>query len=287
MSLKDFLEFRLIEMSDDKAITISTVFAVLAFCAMAWLLLRSIRKFLKLVEKKERIDAGQTYAIYQITKYLVITILIVVILESLHVKITILLAGSAALLVGIGMGLQHLFNDLVCGFILLMEPTIRIGDIIEVDGVVAKVKEIGIRTSQIESRFGIVMFIPNHKLVTEKVINWTTGRKMNMFHISVGVAYGSDASKVRDVLLDCAARHNEVRTQPKPFVRFEDFGESSLRFDLFFWSASMFNAEDVKSDLRFIVSSEFRKHSIQIPFPQRDLHIKSSSIDNEKNDFKI
>ena len=119
------------------------------------------------------------------------------------------------------------------------------------------------------------MIIPNHKFISERVINWSHNFNKTRFHVAVGVAYGSDTKLVKEALLECCRDMNEIFDQPKPFVRFTDFGESSLDFQLFFWSEYVFEIENIKSELRFRIDQKFREKGIEIPFPQRDLHIKS------------
>ena len=126
----------------------------------------------------------------------------------------------------------------------------------------------------VKSRDDIVMIIPNSKFVNEKIINWSHIDKNTRFHINVGVAYGSDVQQVKSILLQCAAQNKKIVNKPAPFVRFLDFGDSSLDFQLYFWANETFEVENLKSDLRFEINADFAKHGIQIPFPQRDVHIK-------------
>lgn len=221
-------------------------------------------------------DKGQALAYYQIAKYFVIVISFAFILEALGIKVTFLLAGSAALLVGVGLGLQQLFNDLVSGFIILTEHSIKIGDIIEIEGMAAKVRQIGLRTSKVENRSGIFMIIPNSKIVNENVTNWSHNKSTTRFSLTVGVAYGSDVDLVAKVLVDAANENEHVDKTLPSIPRFTDFGDSALIFELLFWTENRFRIEDVKSQLRFAINKKFIEHQIQIPFPQRDLHLKTS-----------
>jgi small-conductance mechanosensitive channel len=140
------------------------------------------------------------------------------------------------------------------------------------DGEVGRVVEIGLRTSKLETRSNIILIVPNSKLINDQVINWSHLEKRTRFSVKVGVAYGSDVDKVKQVLLTCAGQHNEISKTPAAFVRFSDFGESSLDFELLFWSTHIFRIEDVKSDLRFLINAGFKQNNITIPFPQRDVH---------------
>jgi small-conductance mechanosensitive channel len=149
-----------------------------------------------------------------------------------------------------------------------------VGDVVELEGDVGIVKEIGFRTTKIENRDNIILIIPNSKFIGENVINWSHIEQKTRFSVDVGVAYGSDVELVKKVLLECARDHQEVTEYPKPFVRFDDFGNSSLDFQLFFWTDNAFRVENIKSDLRFAIDKKFRENKITIPFPQRDVHIK-------------
>ncbi len=261
----------------EETIYVYDVFIALFIIISAYFILRWIRKLLEAGQKANKLTIGQQYAYHQLAKYVVVVIALVSILNTFKVDLNFLIIGSSAVLVALALGLQHLFNDLVSGFFLLFEGTIRVGDIIEVEGMVCRVQEIGIRTSKVKKRDGISLVIPNGKIISNSVINWTTDSSITRFTVNVGVAYGSDVQLVRHVLLECAERHNEVVRSPKPICRFINFGDSSLDFELLFWSKNRFRIEDVQSDLRFMINSEFTKNHIRIPFPQRDVHIKTST----------
>jgi small-conductance mechanosensitive channel len=129
------------------------------------------------------------------------------------------------------------------------------------------------------TRDGIMIIVPNHKFIIEKITNWSHNSESTRFKVEVGVAYGSDVERVKTLLLDCAQSHPKIITNKedhKPFVRFVDFGDSALKFEIFFWTTDIFNVEHIKSDLRFSIDKQFRDNAITIPFPQRDLHIKSN-----------
>lgn len=274
MTLKEFLEYKLIDL-EKFDLTVYHLLMLLVVILVTRLILWIIKKVIYTFKFKQELDPGRKAAFYQIVKYFVIVIAITIGLETVGVKITILLAGSAALLVGVGLGLQDFFRDTFSGVILLIEGTIKVGDIIEVDGIICKVDHIGIRASQVTTRDDVIMIIPNYKFINENVVNWTHANDNTRFHLNVGVAYGSDTDVVRRILEECAERHSEVSKTPKPKVRFEDFGDSALQFTLLFFSRSIFRIENVKSDLRFMIDKEFRKSKVVIPFPQRDLHIKT------------
>jgi small-conductance mechanosensitive channel len=224
--------------------------------------------------RKKEIDLGSQYAINQLVKYVIYIIAFFVAAQALGLQMTVLLGGLAALLVGVGLGLQQTFNDLFSGIILLFERTVEVGQMIEVDGMVGSVKQIGLRTSVVETRDNVTVIVPNSKLVTEKVINWSHYDDKVRFKINVGVAYGSDTKLVKKTLLNVLHDNIYVLDFPNPIVRFTDFADSSLNFELHFWSRNFLIIEDVKSDLRFTIDQAFRDNGIQIPFPQRDIWIR-------------
>jgi len=181
-------------------------------------------------------------------------------------------------LVGVGIGMQNIFNDVISGFFLLFEQNLKINDVVEVDGVVGTVKDIGMRTSRILTRDNIEMIVPNSKFISEKVVNWSYNDAKTRFFIKIGVAYGSDINLVKNILLEIAAKHTEILKEPLPRVFFRDFGDSSLNFELAFWTANSLENEVIKSDLRFELNQRFIENNIQIPFPQRDIHLINQTI---------
>jgi small-conductance mechanosensitive channel len=195
-------------------------------------------------------------------------------LDTFGISITVLIAGSAALLVGVGLGLQQTFNDFVSGIILLVEGTTKIGDVLEIDGDVVMIKNIGLRTSRGLNRDDIMVIIPNSQITTNKVINWSHQSKKTRFRINVGVAYGSDVEKVIKVLEASALEHPDVTDSNLIEARLVDFGNSSLDFQVLFFSKNVFRIEKVKSDIRKIINRKFIENGITIPFPQLDLHVK-------------
>ena len=228
--------------------------------------------------KKDKLDIGNTYAIFQIIKYVIWVIAIGSMLQTIGVQVTVLLAGSAALLVGIGLGLQQTFNDMISGIILLSERSIMVGDILEIDKEIVKIEKIGLRTSKGLSRDDISIIIPNSLITTNKVINWSHQSQKTRFRIDVGVAYGSDVDLVIKILEESALEHPDITERKLIHARLIDFGNSSLNFQLLFFSRNIFRIEKVKSDIRRIINRKFAENNITIPFPQMDLHFKSSLL---------
>ncbi|WP_372773830.1 mechanosensitive ion channel family protein [Mangrovibacterium sp.] len=225
------------------------------------------------------IDRGRGKSFIQIIKYVIWILGISVIASSFGLNMTFVIASISALLIGVGFGLQHIFNDFFSGIIILFDGSIKVDDIVEVEGTIGRVLSIGLRFSKVLTRANVVIIVPNSRFTTEKVINWSHNQEATRFHVNVGVAYGSDVRLVEKILLQAANKHDKIVKSPKPFVRFNDFGESSLDFQLYFWTVEDFLVENIKSDLRFDIDSEFRKNKVEIPFPQRDLHLKTKNFD--------
>lgn len=234
-----------------------------------------IRYYLAYRGKKSAFDKKRNHSIYLFIKYFLWVFSIILMIKSTGLDITYFLAGSAALFVGIGLGVQDIFKDIVSGIFMLTEGTIRIDDILEIDGNVGKVTDIKLRTSDFLTRNGSTVVVPNHKFITEKVVNWSHDLSPTRFDVTVGVSYNANESQVKDILLEISQQHPNIITSKKelkPFVRIQDFGDSAVIYCLYFWSSNMFNIEDTKSDIRFDIREAFRKYKIEIPFPQRVLH---------------
>ncbi len=227
--------------------------------------------------KRNNINVGSQYAVNQLLKYVIYVIALFLAIDNLGIDMTLVWGGAAALLVGIGLGLQQTFNDLISGIILLFERTVEVGDVVNIDGLIGSVKKIGLRTSLVETRDNITVIVPNSKLIVDNVVNWSHFDNKARFHIAVGVAYGSDTQKVKELLQQVAKENIYVIKYPYPFVRFINFGESSLDFELHFWTRNFIVIEDIKSDMRFEIDRLFREHQIEIPFPQRDVWTKNKS----------
>ncbi|MGJ8743398.1 mechanosensitive ion channel family protein [Polaribacter sp.] len=234
-----------------------------------------IKKSIFRQRNNDKFNEGNTYSLFQIIKYIIWVLSFGLILETFGVKLSLLLAGSAALLVGVGLGLQQTFNDVVSGIILLSERSIRISDVLEIDGGILKIQEIGLRTSKGLNTDDISIIIPNSLITTNKVINWSHQTKQNRFRIGVGVTYGSDIELVIKTLEESAKEHPEVNGERLIEARLVNFGDSSLDFQVLFYSSTIFGSDRMKSDIRRTINRKFIENNISIPFPQMDVHIKS------------
>lgn len=233
--------------------------------------------------QRSKIDTGSQFAINRLFTYFAYFIGILLVVQTAGFNLIAIWTGAAALLVGIGIGLQQTFNDLICGIIILFERSVKVGDVVELIGhQVGTVRKIGARTSIVETRDDIIVFVPNSKLIGENVVNWSHIQRIARFHVTVSVAYGTDTSLVKEILEQVAAEHPRILETPMPFVRFLDFGDSSLNFEVLFWSRDFIRIENIKSDLRFAIDAAFRAKGVEIPFPQRDLWIRGGLPGMEK-----
>ena len=256
---------------DDVKITVGMVIIVILSFLLTSVALRLIRSFItsKLMDE----DKLKFISVFKFIKYFVYLTVILITLSSTGVDVTILLTASAALFVGLGLALQELFQDVIGGIFIILDKSLLVGDIIEMDGRVARVFEIKLRTTRALTRDDKVMIIPNHKFISDTVFNYTQNHKTTRESVKVGVAYGSDVEKVRTILLECAKEQKGILKKPEPFVLFEDFGDSALMFALHFYVSDSFVDPKVKSELRFKINDKFRLNNITIPFPQRDVHM--------------
>ncbi|MEJ2112552.1 MAG: mechanosensitive ion channel [Flavobacteriaceae bacterium] len=280
--IKRFLELELFSIGNYKLRIYNIIILLLIFIATKFLLWL-IKKALSRRAKFKKLDAANTYALFQIIKYVLWVIAISLALESIGVEITVLIAGSAALLVGVGLGLQQTFNDIISGIILLSEKSIKINDILEIDGDIVKIQEIGLRTSKALNRDDISIIIPNSLITTSKVINWSHQSKKTRFKIDVGVAYGSDVDLVIKVLEECVIGNPDVINSELAEGRLMNFGSSSLDFQLFFFSKNIFRIEKAKAEIRRTIDRKFRENNIVIAFPQLDVHLKPNASKNNSD----
>jgi len=257
----------------DYSFTIGLLLSTLLIVSITTILLWIIKKILFRKSNIEKVKEGNLFSLFQIIKYIIWIITILKILEIFGLKLNVLLASSAALLVGMGFGLQTVFNDFISGIILLFEGSTKVGDILEIDDDIIKLQRIGLRTSEGINRDDIVLILPNSIITSNKVINWSHQSKKTRFRIKVGVAYGSDVDLVLELLRESALEHPEISDKNAVNSRFIDFGNSSLDFELLFFSMNIFRIENVKSDIRKIINKKFIKNNISIPFPQIDVHM--------------
>ena len=223
-----------------------------------------------------KLPRGIPATISKLTQYLILGFGIVVALSMAGFDLSKMAFIAGALGVGIGFGLQNVVNNFISGLILIFERPIQIGDVIERGNLLGVVKKIGIRASMIRTFSGAEVIVPNGELISQEVINWTLSDKVRRIEIAVGVAYGTDPTKVLTILKNLTIKSDEILEKPEPKVLFNGFGDSSLDFELRFWTANSEGWMEVKSNVTVEIHEALKRAKIEIPFPQRDLHIKSA-----------
>jgi small-conductance mechanosensitive channel len=246
------------------------LFVVLALIFTAFLL-KLIRRFV--TRKMPANDKVKFVSVFSYIRWVVFIVIFLIALDASGVNVTAVFAASAVLLIGIGLALQTLFQDIISGVFILVDQSVHVGDIIELEGKVGRVLDIRLRTTRAVTIDNKVLIIPNHLYLTNILFNWTENGTQTRESVTVGVAYGSDVELVRKILFNAAKNHKTVLKSPIPRVLFTDFADSSLNFKLIFTLNDSFETRFVQSDLRFEIDKKFRENGVSIPFPQRDVHV--------------
>ncbi|MBF0585724.1 mechanosensitive ion channel [Prosthecochloris sp. N3] len=224
-------------------------------------------------------DEGTRVALGTILQYLIVFFGFLLVLQSAGIDLSTLTVLSGTIGLGIGFGLQNIVDNFFSGLIILLERPIKVGDRIEVGSVYGDVTRIAIRSTTIRTNDNINIIIPNSEFVSKQVTNWSHTDRNVRVSIPVGVSYRSDPEKVRNVLLAVADNHPAILERPAPDVIFHEFGNSSLNFELRVWTSTHIQTPKVlRSEMNYRIFEAFRQHGIEIPFPQRDIHIKSGTI---------
>lgn len=270
--IKSFLNF-IIYKNDENTIkvTLGLILLILFIFIITSYVLKIIRRII--TKKLPDEDKVKFTSVFSFVKWFIYVIVLLIAFHNVGIKVTAIFAASAALLVGVGLALQTLFQDIISGVFILIDQTVHVGDIIEIDNKVGRVTDINLRTTKAVTIDNKVLIIPNHKYLTSSLYNWTQNGVETRESVSVGVAYGSDLELVKRILLEVASSHPKVLKNPPPLVLFKNFGDSSLDFQLIFTLNNSFEAVIPKSDIRFEIDKRFKENKISIPFPQRDVHI--------------
>lgn len=284
-------EFEITE-SEGKAITVKKVVIGLALLLFGYLLSRTLAS---VVAYKFLPRFGVSHAAASVLRsvmlYAMVVALFFVSLDIVNVPLTFFAFFGGAAAIGLGFGSQNLLNNFISGLILLVERPIRVGDLVNVDGIDANVEHIGARSTRVRTGSNLEIMVPNSKFLENNVTNWTLSDTRIRTSVSVGVAYGSPVADVIDRLKQVIREQDNVLLTPEPIVLFQDFGDSSLAFEVHFWvqMKRIMDGAKVRSSVRAAIDEDFRKAGIVIAFPQRDVHIDMSSplevrIKNERDE---
>ena len=265
-------------------LSLAQIFLLVALLiAVFWISSRTKRFLFNRLLVRSGLDHSLQYAIAQVVSNIVLVVGIFIVLENTGIHLAALAVFAGAVGVGLGFGLQNIVSNFISGLVILAERPITIGDRVEVAGIAGQVEHIRARSTAIRTNDNIMMIVPNTKFIDSPVTNWTYGDRRVRFRIPVSVAYGSDIAKVRDTLLAVAGENLHTLKEPEPSAFLETFGENAIEFKLVVWSSEMSaRPSRYRSDINFAIAAKFREAGIQMPFPQRDLHIRSGVIKVEK-----
>jgi potassium-dependent mechanosensitive channel len=256
-------------------ITLGSLISVGVILALTWLISFGIRRAMVQVYRRRGVEEGVQYAVNRLIHYLVIAFGLVWAIDNLGVSITGFAALGALVGVGIGFGLQNIAQNFISGLILLLERPIKRGDFVVVGDTRGTVREIRARATVVTTLDNVDILVPNGQFISSEVVNQTFDDRNLRIRVRVGVAYGSDTSLVRETLERVALAHPSVLADRPAVVLFDDFGDSSLDFSVLVWVGDPLIQNRVASDLRFEIDRAFREAGVEIPFPQRDLHLRS------------
>ena len=273
------LNYPLVKLGDSD-LTLAGVFKFLCIVVLVFAGERIVRRHLtRRVLQRTHFQPSMQYAIGKIVGYVFITIGLYVALKLVGIDLSSLAVVAGAVGVGLGFGLQNVISNFVSGLIILAERPIAIGDRVEMGEVAGLVTRISLRSTTIVTNDNITIIVPNSDFITTKVTNWSYGDLKVRIRLPVGVAYGTDPERLRCVLLEVASDHPKVLRDPPSEVFFSGFGDSSLNFELGVWTAEMAaKPRRFRSELNYAIERKLRENNIEIPFPQRDLHLRSGSF---------
>jgi potassium efflux system protein len=272
VGLRDYLDYELFRLGPS-TITIGTLLTCLMIFVGSAIVARILRGGARRALVARGYPPGAASAASKILYYSVIAIGSFVALDTLGVSLTAVIAGSAVILVGIGFGLQNIAQNFVSGLILLVERPVHEGDFIQVKEIRGTVQNIGLRATRVLSRDEVTVIVPNSDLITAQVVNYSVPTNRMRISVGIGVAYGTPAERVREVLLAVAAASQGVLTEPAPEVRLEKFGDSALEFALLCWIEDAREDLRTQSRIRLGITRAFEAAGIHVPFPQREVHL--------------
>jgi small-conductance mechanosensitive channel len=276
--LNTIWNYTLLTLSNGDAITLGQAFSALLFVALALTLGRYLTRLLSRQLRRSQVDPNAMQTIVRLFYWVFFILVFITAMGMLQIPITHLAFISGAVAIGVGFGAQNIINNLISSWILMSEKPVRIGDFIEIDQHMGVVERIGNRSTRIRRIDGVHLLVPNSQMLERVVINWTLVDRRFRSSVRVGVAYGSPVERVAEIMLAAGKTQKEVLSDPPPVVIFEDFGDSALVFDLYFWCDIGAGGElrIIRSGIRFAIEHLFNEHGIVIAFPQRNIHFDAS-----------
>jgi small-conductance mechanosensitive channel len=247
--------------------------------AVFWISSRTKRFLFNRLLAQSGLDRSLQYAIAQVVSNIVLVVGIFIVVENTGIHLAALAVFAGAVGVGVGFGLQNIASNFISGLVILAERPITIGDRVEVAGIAGQVEHIRARSTVIRTNDNMMMIVPNTRFIDSPVTNWTYTDRRVRFRVPVGVTYGSDIAKVCETLLAVGRENPNTLKEPAPSVFLKKFGDNSIDFELVVWSSEMSaRPSRYRSDLNFAIAEKFRQAEIEMPFPQRDLHMRSGVL---------
>ncbi|MEA5594189.1 mechanosensitive ion channel domain-containing protein [Rivularia sp. UHCC 0363] len=273
---QDLYKAELFKLDDGNYFTLDLFLKLVFYAVIAYIVGRLIGRLIsKTILNRFKIDRGTKEAISSVIGYLIAGIGFLIVLRGTGIDLSSLTVVAGVLGLGIGFGFQNVASNFISGITILFEQPLKVGDLVEVDDLKGIVEKISIRSTVVRTLDNIFVIVPNQKFIENNIINWSYRDQKCRVHVPVGVAYGTDTTLVTEALLAAARKHPHVLPQPSPKVWFKEFGDSSLNFELLVWVDDPPSIPQFKSDLNFSIEIELNSRDINIPFPQRDLHIKN------------
>jgi small-conductance mechanosensitive channel len=277
--LRGVLETPLFKLGEAQITLLSVLYFVLLLVLLVYISGKG-KTLINRVLASRGVDLGVREATGTLVRYVLLFVGLLVILQTVGIDLTTLSILTGAVGLGIGFGLQNIASNFISGIIILFERPVRIGDRIAVGDVEGDVVRIGARSTTVLTNDNIDIIIPNSKLITENVVNWTHSERKVRFRIPVPVAFSMDIRKVEGALLEAAKSVQDVLDTPAPGVRFIEFGENGLEFELRAWTTTLVHRRGkFTSELNFAIYDQFKEQEIEVPNPQRDIYIRGGSID--------
>ena len=273
-SIQSFWNFEITKQGD-RAVTLGAIATAVLALATALILAHILaRRISATVERHTKLPGSRNHLIQKLSFYALSVIFVLIVLQWLQIPLTIFAFLGGALAVGIGFGSQNLINNFISGLLLLLEQKINVGDLVEVDGNFGRVTDLGSLCSAIRKFDGVEVLVPNSSLLEKNVINWTLSDPMHRYDFPVGVSYGSDVDLVMRTLKEALDAQPEILRDPVPEVSFENFGESTLDFHVYYWlEVRTHNARDIGTHMRVLIARLFKERGIEMAFPQRDIRL--------------
>jgi small-conductance mechanosensitive channel len=258
-------------------ITVASLLALVLLIGLVILLERVVRRyFVTRLLRRTHLEPAMQFALARVIGYALLGLGFYVSLQMVGVNLNSLAFIAGAVGVGLGFGLQNIISNFISGLIILAERPIAIGDRVEIGGVAGQVREISLRSTTVITNDNMAIIVPNADFITQRVTNWSYEDPRVRFRISFGVAYGTDLTKLRKLMLEVADENPQALKDPKPELFFVGFGESSLNFELGVWSGeATISPRRFLSDLFFAMEKKLRENAIEIPYPQQDLHVRT------------